>query len=619
MPKEFKFNKLIQLPDFQWTLKSITDIGDKNSEWKADLIEFINSDSSDNSSAFFYDMLPFVRFVDEPVNQSAAYTTPDHRIWMNAPKGFGIGEKDYKWEFIYYHECMHQLWDTFDVQKNIEKRFGSCDMTILNIASDCVINDWLHVNKKMPYPTDGLITPELLEKEYGVKYDRSKDTQFGLYEKLLKVAEEIRKKQPPQQPSGDAQSGQGQSGQGQSGQGQSGQGQSGQGQSGQGQSGQGQSGQGQSGQGGQPSDQDIDKMTADEAAASAQKSADDDKAAAGNATGDNAAKAKDAAKRAQKAANEAKDAAKRGDAKTARDKAKEAAKAAAEAQAATNGGKGQGQGEGGNTDANDGYGDQEPTSDYFKKLGDKTIREYSGKITGSFGDFVRKCKVSQTEEKHEGVVVKQRRGLSWNKALDKQMNAFIQQKILSKKREMEPTYHRLRRGTRPVKLGDVIQPGLKVKDDKLNITIAFYIDRSGSMGGKTDKVFSLAYQLSDNIRKDYSSDKVVGEVGFRYFAFDNQMSEIKKGQTVSARGGTMSLHELLEYVEKQSKDDLVNIILTDAEFNIEKTAVVNLVRTMPGMFFLIANQPKPECDDIAKQLKGQFVFLEADPDFTLKK
>ena len=547
----FNFNKLIQLEDFKWVLKSILDSGADNAEWKADLIEFINSDSKNATSMFFYDMLPFVRFVNEPANDSAAYTTPDHRIWMNAPKGFGIGKEDYKWEFIYYHECMHQLWDTFDVQKNIEKQFGSCDQMVLNIASDCVINDFLHVNKNMPYPTDGLVTPEFIKQKYGVEYDRSRDTQFGLYEKLMKVADQINKNQPPQQPNGDGNGQQGKSGQ--NGQGQGNQQGNQKGNQKSGGQGKGQN-QGQQGNGGQNG-----------------KSGQ-------NGQGQGQGQGQD-------------------------------------------GSNGNGQGNGGNVDKYSGTGDigNEPTSDYFKRLGDQTVKKYSGKITGAFGEFVRKCKTSTTEEKHEGVVVRQRRGAAWNKALDRKMDTFIYQQVIATQREVEQTYHRLKRGTRPVKMGEPLNPGVKIKDDKLNITVAFYIDRSGSMGDQSvGRCFSLAYQLSDKIRKNYSSEKVVGEIGFRYFAFNDYMKEIPKGQTVSCDGCTMSLKDILSFVEENTSTDLVNIIITDAEFTIEKQPVVQLVKKMPGMFFLIANQPKPECEDIERTLKGKFVYLQAGSDWEMQ-
>lgn len=569
-----KWNKLIQLEDFKWVLKSILEIGDQNSEWKADFIEFMNSDTSDAQSSFYYDMLPFVRFTDEGPNVGA-YTTPDHLIWMNAPHGFGIGTQDYKWEFIYFHECMHQLWDTFGVEKNIERQFGSCDHEILNIASDCVINDFLHINKKMPYPTQGLVTPEWIEQKCGVIYDRKKDTQFGLYEKLLKVKDKL--KQPDPQPNQDAKGKKHQNGsqgnqqqqQGGQGQGQGQQQQQGKGQGqGQGQGQKQQQGQGQ-GQGNQQGNQQQQQGGQGQGQGNQQ----------GNQQGGQS--------------NQQGNSQDQGNQQT---------------------GKG-----GGNLDKFTGYkpfGEEPKFADY-KKFGDKIIKKYGGKISGPFGEFVRKCKDSTTEQKKEGMVVRQRRGAAWNKQLDKMMDSFIQQEVIQKHREVERTYHRVKRGSRPLQLGEPIIPGTKIKDDKLNITVAFYIDRSGSMSGCIDKVFSLAYQLSDNILKDFGNESVVGDIGFRYFAFDDSWFEVKKGQTVSDGGGTMPLKELLNVVKQETSSDLINIIITDAQFRIDRSDVVSLVKSMPGMFFLIANEPKPECEDIQKVLKGQFVFIQADPDFTI--
>ena len=110
-----------------------------------------------------------------------------------------------------------------------------------------------------------------------------------------------------------------------------------------------QSGDSQSGDGNQgqqntgSSDKDIDKMTAQEAANDAAKSANRAEDAADDAkkNGDrkSAQKAKDAADKARQAANEAQDAANQGDEQTAKQKAKEARDVANEAQANAQEGK----------------------------------------------------------------------------------------------------------------------------------------------------------------------------------------------------------------------------------------------------------------------------------------
>lgn len=824
----FNFNQLIQLDDFKWVLKSILDTGE-NEEWKADLIEFINSDSSDNASTFFYNMLPFVRFIDES-DKVAAFTAPDHRIYMNAPKGFGVGKAEYKWEFIYYHECLHQLWDTFDVEKNIIKQFGSCDHEVLNIAADCVINDFLHVNKKMPYPIDGLVSPEFIMEHYGVEYDRKRDTQFGLYEKLMKVVDKIKADQPPEQPGGTIKPGKINKVNTPPGGGGGGQdknyppefvrgwtdaikdvlnkkvdpltyvpktpvtlydqgynaamdkirkgivdgidvpaSQGGDGgtppksnlpeipwdkpampkpQNPQG----GQGGKGGSGSSGKNDPQEQadnaqksandaqqaaddaelaaaeaqssgDKSTADRASSAASKArqaaqeAQDaaDKAQEAAAKGDAAAanreskraekkasdarsaadeakneanksdgkgdgadaaesarqasdvadhaaeraetaagesgssKAKSAAAKAKKAAEESRDAADKAmdaamdgndelakkEAKKAIEKAKEATEAANDAQAETDkaNGKKQIKGKEGKSSSNDtsgpggyqhgydGWKDlNEPTSDYWKKLGDDEIKKHVSKISGAFGDFVRKCKLSETEEKKEGVVVRARKSAAWNKALEKKVDAYVYQRVLNKRRETEPTYSRIKRGSRPIKFGEPIQPGIKIKEDKLNINVAFYIDRSGSMGqDSVDSCFSLAYQISDRIRKEYKHERVVGDIGMKYFAFNSYMEEIQRGKTVSCGGTTMSVKEILEEIEKQTGNYLINIIITDLETDINKSAVTALVKKMPGMFFIISNQAQheAECRDIERICKGKFVFIQSNSDWSM--
>ena len=808
-------NKLIQLDEFKWVLKSILETGDKE-EWKADLIEFINSDTGDSSSTFFYNRLPFVRFIDEE-NNVAAYTAPDHRIYMNAPKGFGIGEDDYKWEFIYMHECMHQLWNTFDVESNIEKQFGSCDHEILNIASDCVINDYLNFSRKMPYPTDGLVSPEFIKNHYGVEYDRKKDTQFGLYEKLMKVSDTVKKDLPKKQISGTIKPGKinksntppgGGGGKGKNypkefvdgwtdaiqdvidkkvdpltyvpkapanlyDQGYNAaieeirkglvdgvnvpKSQGGDGgkqpesnlpqipwEKPQMPKPQGGGGKGETGSNGNKSQDSADdakkaaddaemsaaeaqsggdKATSDrassaaskarkaaqeaqDAAEKAQEAADKgdvgkakreaeraekkaseardaaaeakneadkakgkgdgaDAASAANqasnvaenasrraetaASSSKSAKASAAAAKAKKAAEESRDAADRAmeaamdgndelakkEAKKSIDKAKEAVSAANEAQAEADKANGvqQSKGKEGKSSAADsagpgGYSEEysgwkdldEPTSDYWKKLGDEDIKKHAGKISGAFGDYVRKCKMSETEIRKEAIVVRARKSAAWHKELEKKVDAYIYQRVLQKQRETEPTWHRIRRGSRPVKLGTPLQPGTKIKEDKLNINVAFYIDRSGSMGqDSVDSCFSLAYQISDKLKKEYKSEKVVGDIGMKYFAFNSSMEEIPRGKTVECNGSTMPVAKILEFIETNTSGYLINIIITDLETAIDKSAVSALVKKMPGMFFIISNQANHEktCREIERMCKGKFVFIQSNSDWSM--
>ena len=170
------------------SLENISSI-DNQEEFRVDMLEYINYSSYNNNDMFFYDMMEFIRFL-KPDDDSVAYTTPEHLIYLNSPGK--IGKNKRQWDFIYDHECMHQLWETFGVEDKIKDELGKCDRMLLNIASDCVINDYLDHYRKKEMP-DNLITPDFLEEKYGVIYDRKTDTQYTLYKKLLEVQEKLKK------------------------------------------------------------------------------------------------------------------------------------------------------------------------------------------------------------------------------------------------------------------------------------------------------------------------------------------------------------------------------------------------------------------------------------------
>ena len=88
------------------------------------------------------------------------------------------------WEFIYDHECLHQLWETFKIAERIKKEGKEYNHEILNIASDCVINDYLSHNRKKLQP-EGTVNPEFIKNKFGVEFNRNADTQYSLYLKLI--------------------------------------------------------------------------------------------------------------------------------------------------------------------------------------------------------------------------------------------------------------------------------------------------------------------------------------------------------------------------------------------------------------------------------------------------
>ena len=605
---------------------------DGKENFRVRLIEYIDDTADNEDDEFFYDMIEFCRFL-KPDNETTAFTTPDHIIYLNAPGVFG--EKIREWDFVYCHECLHQLWDTFEVGDKIKNNGVKYDHYVLNIASDCVINDYLAAIRKKTAPPDG-VTPEYLKEKFDVEYDRKVDTQYTLYLKLLEVAEKLKKDQVCQ----NSQDGDGQ-GEGQG--------------DGQGQGG---SGSGSSGDSGNSSSGDSNNQTASDA----QKSADEAKKAAdkaqqnadsGKGSQADADAAKDAAKDAQDAADRAKDYADKGDkegeakaAQEAKDAADRAKKAAGE-DGKDGDGKGSEGKDGNDADGKDGNaGSDEGKSSKGRGKGDGKdkgvgdlgeiteeqkaqikskaegiIKKYKEKITGAFGDFVKKCKNSVKCDPN-GLANNTKKGKgAWNKQMDVAVNAYVKKNLDKKRRQFEQTYKRVKRGSGIVKMGAPIIPGKRIKDDKMPINIAYYIDRSGSMSGCIDKVFEAAFKISEALKQRFRKDKLVKNTDFRTFVFNDRMNEIKFGQTAYASGGTMDFEEILKFISKNTKNVLINIIITDAGFNVNETEVKNfLKKEVDGLVIFITNCENAQVKKIANEneFKTKLIYILADANFNVE-
>lgn len=677
---------------------------DGKENFRVKLIEYVDDTADNEDDEFFYDMIEFCRFL-KPDPETTAYTTPDHLIYLNAPGVFG--EKVREWDFVYCHECLHQLWDTFGVEEQIKKNGIKFDHFVLNVASDCVINDYLSAIRKKSAPS-AVILPEHLQKEYGVTYDRKVDTQFTLYLKLLEVAEKLRKDQKCQdaQDGGDGQEGQGGSSSGGS---SSGSGSSGSGSSSDKNDNTAEGAQKsadeakkaadkaqQNADSGKGSQKDADaakeaakeaqdaadrakdaankgdkegeakaakeaKAAADRAkklageggkdgnntAEGAQKSADEAKKAAGKAqqnadSGKGSQKdadaAKEAAKEAQDAANRAKEAANRGDkegeakaaqeAKDAADRAKKLAGEDNTDRTDGNGSESKDKASGGKGQGNDSPEGVEITGELteeqkaqIKAKAEGVIKRYKDKITGVFGDFVKKCRNSVKCDPN-GLANNTKKGKgAWNKQMDVAINAYVKKNLDKKRRQFEQTYKRVKRGSGIVKMGAPIIPGKRIKDDKMPINIAYYIDRSGSMEACIDKVFEAAFKISEALKQRFRKDKLVKSTDFRTFVFNTHMDEIKFGQTTSASGGTMGLDQILEFINKNTKNVLINIIITDAGFTVNENEIKNFLKTgVDGLVIFITNSENSEVKKIANEpdFKTKLIYILADAGFNVE-
>ena len=560
---------------------------DGKENFRVRLIEYIDDTADNEEDEFFYDMMEFCRFL-KPDPETTAYTTPDHIIYLNAPGVFG--EKVREWDFIYCHECLHQLWDTFNVGDQIKKNGIKFDHYVLNIASDCVINDYLSAIRKKTAPPQG-ITPEYLKETFGVEYDRKVDTQFTLYLKLLEVAEKLRKDKKCQ----DSQDADNNGGDGPTGDGPQGGGDPNK---------KPKNGKDGSSQGGKQSDAN------DNTAEGAQKSADEAKKAADKAqqnadSGKGSQKDADAANKAKELAGEDNTDRTDGNGKGSEDK--------------TQDGKGQGH------DSPEGIGisgelTEEEKAQITAKA-ESVIKKYKEKISGAFGDFIKKCRNSVKCDPN-GLANNTRKGKgAWNKQMDVAINAYVKKNLDKKRRQFEQTYKRVKRGSGIVKMGAPIIPGKRIKDDKMPINIAYYIDRSGSMEACIDDVFKAAFKISEALKQRFRKDKLVKSTDFRTFVFNTHMDEIKFGQTTYASGGTMGLDQILEFINKNTKNVLINIIITDAGFTVNEKEIKNFLKTgVDGLVIFITNIENAEVKKIADEpeFKTKLIYILADANFDVE-
>ena len=174
-------------------LQSIVAIDDEHTDDRAFLVDMMDTWSSDDHDTFFNDMLCAIKFIIS--KEDIAYTDINRIISLNYPCDEAVvpfdDDRFMRWYFIYCHECLHQLWDTFEVGDKIKQEGITYNHMLLNIASDTIINDYLAYIQKShkKEPLKGW-NPKVLKNEFGIDYDRKVDTQFTLYKKLLEVAPE---------------------------------------------------------------------------------------------------------------------------------------------------------------------------------------------------------------------------------------------------------------------------------------------------------------------------------------------------------------------------------------------------------------------------------------------
>jgi hypothetical protein len=183
----------------------------------------------------------------------------------------------------------------------------------------------------------------------------------------------------------------------------------------------------------------------------------------------------------------------------------------------------------------------------------------------------------------------------------------------------ETTWKKVRRGSGVIKMGQPLSPGKRKKQERMDINVAFYIDRSGSMSGCIENVYSACFTIAESLKKQFGRDSVIDKVEFKTYVFDDVIEEIQFGKTAHARGGTMNFDKLLGYVGKFTKNYLINIIITDAGFSVPEQQVKEYLREIDGMLIFITNCESAEVKRMANEteFKTKLVYILADNNFSI--
>lgn len=583
---------LDEYDEFRYTKTSLLYAAEADGDLDKRVKIFDYIDDENNEGTFYYDMLEFFRFLDpsDPATQGhIAYTTPDHLLYFNAPNEYITNPRELaQWDFVYCHECLHQIWDTFAVGEKIKKDGLEYNHRLLNIAADCIINDFLRrIEKKVPFEEG--IFPETIEEQFGgIKYNPKKDTQYSLYVKLQKWLkdnnEDLNKKinqdenfkkaveQSEKHERGDGPNGKqptdsqdGQQGQGQSGDGQGG------GQQGQG-DGDGQSGNQNGDQQGQGDGQGSDGQ------------GQDSQGQQGNQGNQNAG-------------------------------------------SKNNQGNGDGQGgQGGAGKGNGALGDAKEISAAeqaaIREKARKVINKYKDAMSGNLGDFIKKCK-SSVKGESQGLDVGARSGnhSNWNKTLTTNIMSYVSQRVRTRT-QYESSWRRISRRQNTVKPGDLLMKGKKRKKDQIKVNIAFYIDCSGSMGGCIDNVFDSAIAIGEALKKNFgreaaSSNGAISEFDFKTFVFNDSIHPVEWGKRYGASGGTLPFDGIVDYIKENTNDYLINVIITDAEFDIKRDVVMGMLNEVYGLIQFVTNSSNKTIESMAMGSKGKLQYIEADPNFSI--
>ena len=206
------------------------------------------------------------------------------------------------------------------------------------------------------------------------------------------------------------------------------------------------------------------------------------------------------------------------------------------------------------------------------------------------------------------------------KKLKSKITAYVKEKIFNKQRMFKKSFSRPNRRQGIVKFdGSPLNPGKKKVEQLLLVDLAFYIDKSGSMGNNIENVFDAYENIAMAVTKLCKGNAVVKDINYRTFIFDTQIKEIKFGTRSHSGGNTCEFEDLLTYISKHTKDILVNCIITDADFGVNASESRKFFEELEGLVIVVTNNPNQTLKNLSNEtkLKTKFIYIEANSDFSL--
>ena len=182
---------------------------------------------------------------------------------------------------------------------------------------------------------------------------------------------------------------------------------------------------------------------------------------------------------------------------------------------------------------------------------------------------------------------------------------------------------------KPPRRGGITQIGAPVLQGKTRIrdgiviSMAFYVDTSGSMSGAPiANVCKAVNKITQDVEGKYKK-KLAGKPGsgfdFDAWSFDLSFHKEKLPLGIPARNtGNIDLDELLIGMQEKTKTSWINVIFTDAGFPVNPSICVPIIKKFDGVIVYVINGNvyENEYKEIANKCKN-FIYIQADNKFTI--